>query len=77
MSVPVTDATTTISAPYNPAEVSRLIQRIGMNAIAHGDPLGPTTRQIRPYLRSPTRRGRNSPRPCGSGRKYKKCHWGN
>lgn len=23
------------------------------------------------------REGRNDPCPCGSGKKYKKCHWGN
>jgi preprotein translocase subunit SecA len=38
----------------------------------HEHPAGPE-----PYRRDEPKRGRNDPCPCGSGKKYKKCHGAN
>jgi preprotein translocase subunit SecA len=40
---------------------------------SHGDQQGPT----KPVTRSDEKVGRNDPCPCGSGKKYKKCHGAN
>ena len=41
----------------------------------HGDPLDPNLLLGRqPVYRTEPKVGRNDPCPCGSGKKYKKCH---
>jgi hypothetical protein len=57
------DVTVTITAPYGPEDLMKQLLPANM----------PFEISRRPERRAP---GRNDPCPCGSGKKYKKCHLG-
>jgi len=50
------------------------IESHGESPTATGGQGGTAQRQTAPIVRAGPRVGRNDPCPCGSGKKYKKCH---
>ena len=57
---------------------NRQQEQMAMNAGPAGQTAGgPPQKPEEPYVRSGEKVGRNDPCPCGSGKKYKKCHGAN
>jgi preprotein translocase subunit SecA len=67
---PAHAAATTLAGPGLPAGAARSASPLGRA------PAAPAPRQTAPVTAGP-RVGRNDPCPCGSGKKYKKCHGAN